>query len=77
MSLASLPTRRRRPGRLHGGADYVRPTVEHAAGVAHRLPEGRRVANLKWWEQFGDPVLDSWSRRSLRDNATCGSRRRA
>jgi multidrug efflux system outer membrane protein len=50
------------------GPDYERPAVD--------LPERWRVedqqavdiANPRWWEQFGDPVLDRLIVRALRDN---------
>jgi multidrug efflux system outer membrane protein len=36
--------------------------------VAHRLPDGAEVANTKWWEQFGDPVLNDLVESALREN---------
>lgn len=40
------------------GPDYVRPTVDTPAGWRIEYPKAADVANLEWWKQFGDPVLD-------------------
>jgi multidrug efflux system outer membrane protein len=50
------------------GPDYVRPAVE--APLAWRIdyPKAAEVANIKWWEQFGDPVLDQLVETALREN---------
>ncbi len=50
------------------GPDYVRPTVDTPPGWRIDYPKAAEVANLKWWEQFGDPVLDRLVETALRDN---------
>jgi len=50
------------------GPDYVRPTVETPPGWRIDYPKAAEVANLKWWEQFGDPVLNELVEAALRDN---------
>ena len=40
------------------GPDYVRPSVDVPAEWRIDYPKAADVANSKWWEQFGDPVLD-------------------
>jgi multidrug efflux system outer membrane protein len=50
------------------GPDYARPAVD--APVARRIdyPKAALVANTKWWEQFGDPVLNDLIETALREN---------
>ncbi|HPT49963.1 MAG TPA: efflux transporter outer membrane subunit [Accumulibacter sp.] len=50
------------------GPDYVRPSVD--TPIAWRLSEStaRNLANVAWWEQFGDPVLDELIVDALREN---------
>jgi outer membrane protein, multidrug efflux system len=50
------------------GPDYVRPDVETPAAWRIDYPKAAEVANTKWWEQFGDPVLSELIERALRDN---------
>jgi len=50
------------------GPDYVRPGVEVPAAWRIDYPKAAEVANTKWWEQFGDPVLNGLVETSLRDN---------
>ena len=50
------------------GPNYVRPTVETPPGWRIEYPKAADVANLKWWEQFGDPVLNQLVETALRDN---------
>jgi multidrug efflux system outer membrane protein len=50
------------------GPDYVRPTVESPPAWRIDYPKAAEVANLKWWEQFGDPVLDQLVETALRNN---------
>jgi multidrug efflux system outer membrane protein len=50
------------------GPDYVRPTVESPPAWRIDYPKAAEVANIKWWEQFGDPVLDQLVEESLRAN---------
>ena len=50
------------------GPDYVRPTVESPPAWRIDYPKAAEVANIKWWEQFGDPVLDQLVETALREN---------
>ena len=50
------------------GPNYVRPTVDMPSAWRIDYPKAADVANLKWWEQFGDPVLDQLVETALRDN---------
>ena len=50
------------------GPNYVRPTVETVPAWRIDYPKAADVANLKWWEQFGDPVLNQLVENALRDN---------
>ncbi|MGL6110422.1 MAG: efflux transporter outer membrane subunit [Rubrivivax sp.] len=50
------------------GPNYVRPTVETPPAWRIDYPKAADVANLKWWEQFGDPVLNNLVETALRDN---------
>jgi len=50
------------------GPDYQRPAVQ--SPEAWRIDYGAAadVANTRWWEQFGDPVLDELVEGALREN---------
>jgi len=50
------------------GPDYVRPTVQSPAAWRIDYPAAAEVANTKWWEQFGDPVLSELIETALREN---------
>jgi len=50
------------------GPDYVRPVVESPPAWRIDYPKAAEVANIKWWEQFGDPVLDQLVETALREN---------
>ena len=50
------------------GPDYVRPAVDAPASWRIDYPKAADVANTKWWEQFGDPVLDELIETALREN---------
>lgn len=50
------------------GPNYVRPDVQAPAAWRIDFPKAADVANTKWWEQFGDPVLNELIETSLRDN---------
>ena len=50
------------------GPNYVRPTVDTPPAWRIDYPKAADVANLKWWEQFGDPVLNELVETALRDN---------
>ena len=50
------------------GPDYVRPVVETPQTWRIDYPKAAEVANTKWWEQFGDPVLNELIETALREN---------
>jgi len=50
------------------GPDYVRPAVDTPAAWRIDYPKAAEVANTKWWEQFGDPVLNELIETSLHEN---------
>jgi multidrug efflux system outer membrane protein len=50
------------------GPDYVRPEVDTPQGWRIEVIEAAEVANTRWWEQFGDPVLEYLIGIALREN---------
>ena len=50
------------------GPDYVRPGVDTPTAWRIDYPKAAEVANTKWWEQFGDPVLNGLIESALREN---------
>ncbi len=50
------------------GPDYARPVVDAPAAWRIDYPKAAEVANTKWWEQFGDPVLNGLIETALREN---------
>ena len=50
------------------GPNYLRPEVEPPGAWRIDYPKAADVANIKWWEQFGDPVLNGLVETALRDN---------
>jgi multidrug efflux system outer membrane protein len=50
------------------GPDYVRPTIDAPTAWRIDYPKAAEVANTKWWEQFGDPVLNELIETALREN---------
>jgi multidrug efflux system outer membrane protein len=50
------------------GPDYVKPTVDAPEAWRIDYPQAAEVANTRWWEQFGDPVLDQLIEAALREN---------
>ena len=50
------------------GPDYVRPAVDAPAAWRIDYPKAAEVANTRWWEQFGDPVLNDLIESALRNN---------
>jgi len=50
------------------GPDYARPAVDTPAAWRIDYPKAAEVANTKWWEQFGDPVLNELIESALREN---------
>ena len=50
------------------GPDYVRPDVSAPEHWRIDYVEAVDAANTKWWQQFGDPVLDGLVDEALREN---------
>ena len=50
------------------GPDYVRPGVDTPTAWRIDYPKAAAVANTRWWEQFGDPVLNNLIETALREN---------
>ncbi|MFO7692862.1 MAG: efflux transporter outer membrane subunit [Vicinamibacterales bacterium] len=50
------------------GPNYQRPVVEVPPVHRYEMAEARDTANTAWWEQFGDPVLDSLIDEALANN---------
>jgi len=50
------------------GPDYARPDVDTPSAWRIDYPKAAEVANTKWWEQFGDPVLNGLVETALREN---------
>jgi multidrug efflux system outer membrane protein len=50
------------------GPDYRRPSIDAPAAWRIEYPKAAEVANTKWWEQFGDPVLNDLIETALREN---------
>jgi multidrug efflux system outer membrane protein len=50
------------------GPDYLRPAVDAPPAWRVEYPEAAGVADTRWWEQFGDPALDSLIETALREN---------
>jgi len=50
------------------GPDYKRPDVDTPSAWRIDYPKAAEVANTKWWEQFGDPVLNGLIETALREN---------
>jgi outer membrane protein, multidrug efflux system len=50
------------------GPDYLRPLFDSPAKYRIDYPQAAEVANARWWEQFGDPVLNQLVEDALRGN---------
>ncbi|MHC4309097.1 MAG: efflux transporter outer membrane subunit [Planctomycetota bacterium] len=50
------------------GPDFTKPVVEHPEHFRFADEEVEAVVNLKWWELFNDPVLDSLVTTALENN---------
>ena len=50
------------------GPNYRRPSIETPSSWRFEEKEAREVANTKWWEQFGDPVLNELIETALKEN---------
>lgn len=50
------------------GPDYVRPDIQSPEQWRIDYPQAADIANTRWWEQFGDPVLNLLIDTALLDN---------
>ncbi|MHC4666018.1 MAG: efflux transporter outer membrane subunit [Planctomycetota bacterium] len=50
------------------GPDFTKPVVEHPEHFRFADAQAEAVVNLRWWELFDDPVLDSLVTTALHDN---------
>ncbi|UCE90688.1 MAG: efflux transporter outer membrane subunit [Pseudomonadota bacterium] len=50
------------------GPDYERPEVESPNAWRFVDADARDTANIRWWEQFDDPVLDDLINSALQEN---------
>jgi len=50
------------------GPDYVRPKVDVPAAFRYEEKEAQATANIEWWKQFQDPVLDALTSEALANN---------
>jgi multidrug efflux system outer membrane protein len=50
------------------GPNFSRPAVKTPATWRIDYPRAAEAANTKWWEQFGDPVLNGLIESALREN---------
>ncbi len=50
------------------GPDYVPPEVEKPEAWRVEYEDAADVSNIRWWEQFEDPVLNELIERALKEN---------
>ena len=50
------------------GPDYKRPSIDAPATFRFAAKDAADTANVEWWRQFGDPVLDALIAESLAHN---------
>lgn len=50
------------------GPDYTRPAIDTPARFTYAPKDAADVANSRWWQQFGDPVLDALIAEALAHN---------
>ena len=50
------------------GPDYQRPAIDTPAAYRFETASATDTADTKWWEQYGDPVLDALIAESLANN---------
>ncbi len=50
------------------GPDFTKPVLETPPAWRIDYPQAADVANTRWWEQFGDPVLTELIDTALREN---------
>ena len=55
------------------GPDYVRPPVPEPESYRETFPPGESVANVPWWEFFGDSVLVDLVTTGLENNRSLRS----
>ncbi len=58
------------------GPDYVRPEANTPAAWRIDYAQAAEVANTKWWEQFGNPVLNGLVETACARTSTCALPRR-
>lgn len=50
------------------GPDYERPVVEIPRNWQMNIQEANNLANMRWWEQFNDPILNELIGIALQEN---------
>lgn len=50
------------------GPDYVRPAIDAPAAFLYAPKDAAATVNIRWWQQFGDPVLDALIAEALAHN---------
>jgi multidrug efflux system outer membrane protein len=50
------------------GPDYIKPKLDVPASYIYQDQEAQSTANIQWWKQFNDPVLDDLIAESLANN---------
>lgn len=50
------------------GPDYVRPAIDAPAAFLYAPKDAAATVNVRWWQQFGDPVLDALIAEALAHN---------
>jgi multidrug efflux system outer membrane protein len=50
------------------GPDYVKPEIDSPETFMYQEKEVSETANIQWWKQFNDPVLDELIAESLANN---------
>ncbi|MCU0600343.1 MAG: efflux transporter outer membrane subunit [Desulfobacterales bacterium] len=50
------------------GPDYVKPETDSPETFMYQEKEATEAANIQWWKQFNDPVLDGLIAESLANN---------
>jgi multidrug efflux system outer membrane protein len=53
--------------------DYERPDLDVPGGYVEPVPPGPSIANLEWWELFGDEQLQALIRTALEENKDIGA----
>lgn len=50
------------------GPNYERPTIEPPASFLYEVADAQETVDVAWWQQFGDPVLDSLIAEAVANN---------